>query len=58
MHQEAYKTTKETTVHLLEMTAACWGIDHFGVYFTGKRFTLKKKKTDHKPLETLNTVHT
>ena len=43
------------SAYLLEMAAACWGIDYFSVYLTGKRFTLR---TDHKPLETLTTVHT
>ena len=46
---------KNYSAYLLEMTAACWAIDHFSVYLTGKRFTLR---TDHKPLETLTTVHT
>jgi hypothetical protein len=40
---------------LLEMAAACWGIDYFDTYLTPpKQFTLC---TDHRPLETMSTVH-
>ena len=42
-------------MHLLELAAAAWAIDNFAVYLRGRRFTLF---TDHKPLETLSTVHT
>lgn len=40
---------------LLEMAAACFGIDHFDTYLKGKHFKLC---TDHRPLEKLNTQHT
>jgi kynurenine formamidase len=40
---------------LLEKAAACWGIDYFNTYLTPpKQFTLC---TDHRPLETMSTVH-
>jgi hypothetical protein len=40
---------------LLEKAAACWGIDYFDTYLTPpKQFTLC---TDHRPLETMSTVH-
>ena len=42
-------------MYLLELAAAAWAIDNFAVYLRGRRFTLF---TDHKPLETLSTVHT
>ncbi len=38
-----------------ELTACCWGIEHFSVYLKGHKFTLY---TDHKPLEKLSIVHT
>jgi hypothetical protein len=46
---------KNYTPFLAEMTACCWGIEHFSVYLKGRKFTLY---TDHKPLEKLSTVHT
>ena len=46
---------KNYTPFLLEMQAAVWGIEHFGVYLRGRHFTLY---TDHKPLEKLGKVHT
>ena len=39
---------------LLEMAAACYGIDHFDTYLKGRQFTLC---TDHRPLEKLGSVH-
>jgi hypothetical protein len=40
---------------LLKKAAACWGIDYFDTYLTPpKQFTLC---TDHRPLETMSTVH-
>jgi hypothetical protein len=40
---------------LLEKAAACWGIDYFDTYLTApKQFTLC---SDHRPLETMSTVH-
>jgi hypothetical protein len=37
------------------MQAALWAMDHFHVYLKGNHFTLM---TDHKPLETMGTIHT
>ena len=37
------------------MQAACWGLDHFSTYLKVHKFILF---TNHKPLETLSTVHT
>jgi len=45
---------KNYTPYLAEMNAAAWAIDHFDVYLRGRKFTLF---TDHKPLETLKTIH-
>ena len=45
---------KNYTPYLAEMNAAAWAIDHFDVYLRGRKFTLY---TDHKPLETLKTIH-
>jgi len=42
------------TPYLAEMNAASWAIDYFDVYLRGRRFVLY---TDHKPLETLKTIH-
>jgi hypothetical protein len=40
---------------LLKKAAACWGIDYFDTYLTPpEQFTLC---TDHRPLETMSTVH-
>jgi hypothetical protein len=40
---------------LLKKAAACWGIDYFDTYLTPpKQFTLC---TDHRPLETMSTIH-
>jgi hypothetical protein len=49
------KHEKNYTPFLAEMTACCWGIEHFSVYLKGRKFTLY---THHKPLEKLSTVHT
>jgi hypothetical protein len=49
------KHKKNYTPFLAEMTACCWGIEHFSVYLKGRKFTLY---TNHKPLEKLSTVHT
>ena len=46
---------KNYSAYLLELAAAAWAIDNFAVYLRGRKFTLY---TDHKPLETLSTVHT
>jgi transposase InsO family protein len=45
---------KNYSAFLLEMAAASWGIDHFSVYLTGRKFTLC---TDHRPLEKLSGRH-
>jgi hypothetical protein len=46
---------KNYPAFLLEKAAACWGIDYFDTYLTPpKQFTLC---TDHRPLETMSTVH-
>ncbi len=45
------KHEKNYTLFLAEMTACCWGIEHFSVYLKGRKFTLY---TDHKPLEKLS----
>ena len=45
---------KNYTAYLLEMAAAAWAIDYFHVYLAGRKFELY---TDHRPLETLSTVH-
>jgi hypothetical protein len=45
---------KNYTPYLAEMNAAAWAVDHFDVYLRGRHFTLY---TDHKPLETLKTIH-
>jgi hypothetical protein len=39
----------------LQMQAPIWGMDHFGTYLWGRKFTLI---TDHWPLEKLGKVHT
>ena len=49
------KHEKNYTPFLAELTACCWGIEHFSVYLRGRKFTLY---TDHKPLEKLSVVHT
>lgn len=46
---------KNYSAYLLETAAAVWAIEHFDVYLIGRQFTLV---TDHKPLETIGTVHT
>ena len=43
------------SAYLLEAAASSWAIDHFSVYLRGRPFTLF---TDHKPLESLSTIHT
>jgi hypothetical protein len=48
-------TEKNYTPFLLEMQAACWGMDHFSTFIRGQKFILYK---DHKPLEKLGKVHT
>jgi hypothetical protein len=46
---------KNYPAFLLEKAAACWGIDYFDTYLTPpKQFTLC---IDHRPLETMSTVH-
>ena len=45
---------KNYSAYLLELSAACWGIEHFSVYLKGTRFTLR---VDHRPLTTLSAVH-
>jgi hypothetical protein len=46
---------KNYPAFLLEKAAACWGIDYFDTYSTPpKQFTLC---TNHRPLETMSTVH-
>jgi transposase InsO family protein len=42
------------TPFLLEMAAACWGIENFHVYLYGRKFTLL---TDHRPLEAMSRLH-
>lgn len=49
------KHEKNYTPFLLEMQAALWAMDHFHTYLKGNHFTLM---TDHKPLETMGTIHT
>jgi len=49
------KHEQNYTPFLLEMQVALWAMDHFHVYFKGNHFTLM---TDHKPMETLGTIHT
>ena len=41
--------------YLLEMDAAVWAMRHFETFLLGRHFVLM---TDHKPLETLGSVHT
>ena len=41
--------------YLLEAAASSWAVDHYSVYLRGRSFTLF---TDHKPLESLSTIHT
>ena len=48
-HEKNYST------FLLEQLAASWAIDHFYVYLKGNRFKLI---VDHRPMETLRTIHT
>ena len=43
------------SAYLLEAAASSWAIDHYSVYLRGRPFTLF---TDHKPLESLSTIHT
>jgi hypothetical protein len=46
---------KNYPAFLLEKASACWGIDYFDTYLTPpKQFTLC---TDHRPLDTMSTVH-
>jgi hypothetical protein len=46
---------KNYPAFLLEKAAACWGIDYFDTYLTRpKQFMLC---TDHRPLETMSTIH-
>jgi len=45
---------KNYNPYLAEMNAAAWAIEHFDIYLLGRKFVLY---TDHKPLETLNSVH-
>ncbi len=48
-HERAYPA------FLLELAAACYGIDHFDTYLKGRSFILE---VDHRPLEKLGSVHT
>ena len=48
-HEKNYST------FLLEQLAASWAIDHYYVYLTSNRFKLV---VDHRPMETLSTIHT
>jgi hypothetical protein len=51
----ASRGLKDHENNLLEKAAACWGIDYFDTYLTPpKQFMLC---TDHRPLETMLTVH-
>jgi hypothetical protein len=45
---------KNYTPYLGDMDEATWAIDHFDVYLRGQKFMLY---TDHKPLETMKTIH-
>ena len=45
---------KNYSAFLLEMLAATWAVEHFGVYLKGRHFFLH---SDHKPLEKLSSVH-
>ncbi|MGI9161332.1 MAG: RNase H-like domain-containing protein [Mycobacterium sp.] len=45
---------KNYTPYVAEMCAAAWAIHYFDIYLRGRKFTVY---TDHKPLETLKTVH-
>ena len=49
------KHEKNYSAYLLELQAACFGIEYFDVYLRGRKFSLY---TDHRPLEKLSTVHT
>ena len=46
---------KNYSAYLLELTAACFGIQYFDVYLRGRPFTLY---SDHRPMEKLGSVHT
>ena len=46
---------KNYSAYLLKLAAAAWAIDNFAFYLRGRRFTLFM---DHKPLESLSTMHT
>ena len=46
---------KNYSVFLLEQLAASWAIDHYYVYLKGSKFKLL---VDHRPMETLSTIHT
>jgi len=39
------------TQFLLEMQAAIWGMDHFGTYLRGRKFTLKIGQSAHKNIK-------
>ena len=49
------KQEKNYSAFLIEMQAAVYGIEYFAHYLRGRRFILY---TDHRPLESLNNVHT
>ncbi len=53
--QKLQKHECNYTPFLLGMQAAIWGMEHFGTYLRGRKFTLF---TDHRPLEKLGKVHT
>ena len=48
------KHEKNYSAFLAESAAACFGIDAFSVYLTGRKFTLY---SDHRPLERVSTKH-
>ena len=45
---------KNYSAFLLELTAIVWAVEHFHVYLYGNRFSVV---TDHRPLETMKTIH-
>jgi len=53
--RQLQKHEKNYSPYLLEMAAACWGMDFYHEYLKGKKFILF---SDHKPLEKLGHLHT
>jgi hypothetical protein len=53
--KELIKHEKNYSPFLLEMNAVVWAMEYYQEHFIGRRFILY---TDHKPLETLGTLHT